>query len=465
MKRKKPLVITLVILLVLAAVGTAAWFLWLKDMVAASKANPVFVNSVASITGMTTGSAPRFAGVVEPQKTVKVNKDETKTLAEVYVVTGQEVTVGTPLFRYNTEEMQLQLTQAELELEGIENQITLLKKQLGDLEDEKEKADEDEQYAYTVKIQQNELDTKTQEYNSSTKKSEIDKLKKSLENADVLSEIDGVIKEINITPKTDSTGQPAPFISILSTGDYRIKGTVTELNIQSLSQGQPVVVHSRVDAQQTWTGTIDTIDFENTVSDNSGMMYGGMGDSGATKSSKYNFYVVLSSLDGLILGQHVYIEPGTGEEEDKKDGLYLPAFYLVHEEEGTYVWVADKQQKLEKRKVYLGEYDSDSDLYEILEGLTPQDFIATPDPSLLPGTATTQDASGMMPEGALDSGSSQAGGEIAPDAGGEAPIPNGDEAQPAPDGGGAIIGGGDNVTGGVIVLSDSSSGGNPGGSL
>ena len=81
-----------------------------------------------------------------------------------------------------------------------------------------------------MQIQSVELQIKTAEYNSSVKKSEIDKLKNSLENAEVLSEVEGVVKEVNITPKTDATGQQLPFISILSSGEFRVKGTVTEMN-------------------------------------------------------------------------------------------------------------------------------------------------------------------------------------------------------------------------------------------
>ena len=66
-----------------------------------------------------------------------------------------------------------------------------------------------------MEIQSVELQIKNEEYSSSVKKSEIDKLNHSLQNAQVLSEAEGIIQEINTTPKTDASGQPAPFISIL----------------------------------------------------------------------------------------------------------------------------------------------------------------------------------------------------------------------------------------------------------
>ena len=69
--------------------------------------------------------------------------------------------------------------------------------------------------AYTVQIQAVELQIKTQEYNSDTKQQEIDKLEDSINNAEVFSEVEGVIREVNETPATDANGQQKPFITIL----------------------------------------------------------------------------------------------------------------------------------------------------------------------------------------------------------------------------------------------------------
>lgn len=405
--KRKPLIIILSCAAVLAAFAVCFWFFWLKDYLAAANATPVYVNSVASITGMNTGAVPRYSGVVEPQKITKVEKDESKTVAQVLVTEGQEVHIGDPLFAYDTEEMQLSLKQAELELEGIANQITTLQNQKSTLESEKKKASQDEQYSYTVQIQSVELQIKNEEYNSSVKKSEIDKLKDSLENSQFLSEADGVIQEINLTPKTDATGQQLPFMSILSSGEFRIKGTVSELNINALYEGQPVVVHSRV-SEATWPGTVESIDRE-PAQDNNNNMYYGM-DTGE-QSSKYNFYVLLSNLDGLMLGQHVYIEPDTGDSA-VKTGLWLPASYVAHDDFGSFVWARDEQEKLEKRMVTLGEYDSENDMYEITSGLSTMDYLAYPSSSLIEGGPTTLDASQQGGEDQItDGGDGMMGGE------------------------------------------------------
>ena len=53
-----------------------------------------------------------------------------------------------------------------------------------------------------------------------------------------------------------ATGNSAPFMTILQTGEYRIKGSIDEQNVWMLSEGQEVVIRSRVDSTKTWSGTI-----------------------------------------------------------------------------------------------------------------------------------------------------------------------------------------------------------------
>ena len=402
--KRKVLLIVLGCVAALAVAAVCLWFFWLKDYLAASQAAPVYVNTVASITGMDAGATPRYAGVVEPQETYEIKRDESKTVAEILVAEGDQVSPGTPLFRYDTEEMQLTLDQAELDLEGIANQITTLEDQLDDLEDEKDDASEDEQYAYTVQIQAVELQIKNQEYNSSVKKSEIDKLKEDLANAEVYADVEGTVKEINENGGTDSMGQPLPFMSILSSGQFRVKGTISELNLSSLSAGQAVVIHSRVDPQMSWTGMVDVIEMEPTEDQNTRYYYGA--DSG-NRSSRYNFYVLLDDPTGLILGQHVYIEPDLGPAA-QREGIWLPASYIAHDDLGSFVWAAGEDDKLEMRLITLGDYDGENDLYQIQSGLAMEDRIAYPSEELVEGgpvvdAGSTEGAAGE--EGVLEDGS------------------------------------------------------------
>ena len=112
-------------------------------------------------------------------------------------------------------------------------------------------------------------------------------------------------------------------------------------------------------------------------------MYGyGMDGSGLTNSTSYPFYITLDSTDGLLLGQHVYIQLTADMNDD--DQLWLPESYLmeVSQDENlntvAKVWSVDEENKLVLRQVTLGEYNVITGGYAILDGLTLYDYIADP---------------------------------------------------------------------------------------
>lgn len=391
-KGRKALIVVLIAIAVLAAVALGVWFFWLKDYLELRDAAPVYVNPVSSIVGLESESTPRYSGVVEPQETFSVRKDDSKIVSEILVEVGDEVHAGDILFRYDNQSMQYDLDQAEIDLDNIGERITTLNRQLTDLRERMKTANAEDQRAYQVEINSIELQIKQEEANSEKKQAEIDRLHSAMENTEVASEVDGVIKEINSTGTSDGysgTGSNA-FISIVSSGDYRVKGTVTELNIGSLSIGESVIVHSRIDQEQTWTGWVDSIDQEASSQQNQNMYY--YDPNTGERSSRYAFYVILDDAEGLILGQHVYIEPDTGS-EDAREGLWVPAVYVDHDSDGSFVWAKGSDDRLEKRLVILGEYDEATDTYEIRDGLTLLDSIAFPREDLRRGLPTTTDAS------------------------------------------------------------------------
>ena len=388
----KKFLVTVLILAVLGGSGYAVWRYMGPGKSESSDANNVvFVDAVSMIAGLEggTGLNNRYNGVIEPQETWKVEQSQDQKIEEVYVQVGQTVKTGQKLFKYDTTEAQNSLAQAEIDLERTANDIENTKAQIEELKIAQSKAGADEQLNYTIEIQTAENTVKRTEYEQKSKKVGMEQLKKTINNSIVTSEIDGVVKTIN----TDSssvdayTGEPDPLITILATGDYRVKGTVNEQNIQSLMLGSRVIVHSRVNENQIWRGTLDSIDME-AASSNQTDMYAS-NQSGNTNSSTYPFYVVLDDDEGLMLGQHVYIEMDTGQME-AKSGLWLPSYYIVQEEESTpYVWAANEKEKLEKRELTLGEHDEEMDQYEILDGLTSGDYITYPSQGLEEGMPIT----------------------------------------------------------------------------
>jgi len=96
-----------------------------------------------------------------------------------------------------------------------------------------------------------------------------------------------------------------------------------------------------------------------------------------SSSSSYAFYVELDHSEGLILGQHVYLEPDLGQEEEKT-GLWLEDYYVIQENDKAYVWMANTANVIEKHEITLGEYDEELMKYEVTDGLDAEDYIAYP---------------------------------------------------------------------------------------
>lgn len=420
---KKKVGIVIGVVAVAAVVVGGLYFSGVIGGKGGSSADKVYVEKVSTVMNQGTGANNRYSGVVEPQETWEVNKDESRTISQVFVEEGDEVEAGGQLFEYDTADIELQIQQATLELENIDNEIANFNSQIAELQAEKAAAAAEQQFEYTTQIQTVQTSIKQSDYDKKSKQAEIEKLQKSKDNSIVTSKIAGVVKSINDTGM-DEMGNSAAYMTILATGEYQIKGTINEQNVGMITEGQAVLVRSRVDETITWNGTINKIDTENTVTSNSDSMYSS-DDSGddTTTSTKYPFYVTLDSMDGLMLGQHVYIELDMGQTE-VKEGVWLYSYYIVMDDpEHPYVWVANSKNKLEKRDVTLGEYDADLDEYEITDGLTAEELISWPMPGLYEGVTTVTNAEDVDYDaplynqestegGMMDGGESMDGGDM-----------------------------------------------------
>ena len=100
-----------------------------------------------------------------------------------------------------------------------------------------------------------------------------------------------------------------------------------------------------------------------------------------TQSSNYPFYVQLDGTNGLMLGQHVYVEPDIGQQE-VKTGIWLSDYFINDVDSNPYVWADDGNGKLEKRSVTLGTYDENMMEYQITDGLKEEDAITFPEDGL-----------------------------------------------------------------------------------
>lgn len=368
------------------------------------------VQSVSMICGLgSVGLADRFAGIVSPLGETKIKKDDSMAVSDIRVKVGDTVKEGDVLFTYDLSEARSNLEMAQLELEQLN----------ATLEDQKAEVDRiqklmDETYddatkrQYSLDLRTAKVNVLTTQGNIATKKKDIEKLKTSTKNAAVTSPVNGEVQSINADGGNDNNGNALPFMTVVETGGFRVKGYVNENNASVLTQGTAVVIRSRV-SDQTWKGSISSIDWNNAQQSRSDY-----GDSDTAMSSKYPFYVTLDGGgEGLLMGQHVYIEPDYGQEDTQDESLInLPSYFINDAEGKPWVWAQNSKGKLEKRSITLGEYNTETDTYPVTDGLTAEDYIAYPDDSLKAGmTCITYDDATFDP--------SASGGEVYPEGGGE----------------------------------------------
>ena len=345
-----------------------------------SSANEVTVDSVASICGMgSVGLCDRFAGIVSPQGETKIKRSMESPIGEILVSVGDSVTEGQVLFTYDTEQINLDIQSARLELEKYANEVKANREEIAQLETEKQAASEDQKLEYTNEIQIRNANIREAESSMASVNGRIANLQKQLENASVKSTVSGKVQSINENGGYDDMGNELPFMTVVQTDGYRIKAYVNEMNMASLIEGTPVIVRSRV-SDDVWYGSVSMIDLDNPAQNSN--YYG---DDETAMSSKYPFYVELESGEGLMLGQHVYIEPDLGQSQGADDALYLPSYYIVDPDGKAFVWAENDKGKLEKRSLTLGDYDPELDVYPVLDGLALNDYISFPDESLSAG--------------------------------------------------------------------------------
>lgn len=372
------------ILSVLCAGALAAGLL--SGCTASGTEEAVSVQSVSMITGMgSVGLVDRYAGMVVSGETAEIQKDENKTILEVYVEEGDMVEEGDILFAYDTEALQLDLDKLYLEKESYENTISAARSEIEELERQKANASSSQQLSYTLQINAREADIREAEYNLALKEREITAMEEGMENTEIATPLSGRVMAVNTGENADPYGESSnSFITVMDVSSYRVEGHINELNLYSLPEGTPVIVRSRIDDTATWQGVVESIDWENPVTGNTNDMIFIGGEDEMTASTKYPFYVVLDHTEGLMLGQHIYIEPDYGQEAET--GLMLPGYFISDVNSSPWVWAASARGTLEKRAVTLGAYDPDMDEYEILAGLTAGDYIAFPEEGLKEGS-------------------------------------------------------------------------------
>ena len=338
----------------------------------------------ASMLTTAVTSSDKFAGMVVSENVVEIERDTEQKLDELYVAVGDTVRVNEKLFEYDTDTLSLTIDKQQLEIDKLTQQIKDLTTQKTNIEKQikeekaKKKNKQNAELLATLDLNLRSVTADLTDYNykKNSLQAEMNYNKDMLKNAAVRSPIKGIVRSIN--------ENGTPYITIQQDGAFQVKGTLNELSLNAgIMEGVGVTILSRTDPTAYWTGTVTLVDYNTTDEGENDNMYGGYVDPMASSTS-YPFYITLDSTDGLLLGQHVYIQISAAAIGDEL--LRIPEGYIldVATDEETWlttgsVWgVNEETMTLTKISVTLGEYDPTYGTYVILDGITPESFLADP---------------------------------------------------------------------------------------
>ena len=194
-------------------------------------------------------------------------------------------------------------------------------------------------------------------------KVELEKLEKEMNNSAVYSTLDGVVMEL-ADPKEVTTHEP--MIKVSGGGGYLVKGTVSELALDSVKPGQTVTV-SDWSTGMSYMGTVKGVaDYPSN---------GNNWSDGNNNVSYYPFTVSVDASANLQQNSYVQLSYSAGAAEDG-DSVYLLNSFIRSEGPKSYIYIA-QDGKLVKRYVRTGKSIWGS-YTEILGGLEEGARLAFP---------------------------------------------------------------------------------------
>ncbi|MCH5353700.1 MAG: biotin/lipoyl-binding protein [Acutalibacter sp.] len=190
-----------------------------------------------------------------------------------------------------------------------------------------------------------------------------------LKNSTVLSTVDGTVRTL-IDLET-ATAENRPFLVVSGDSTYYVSGALSEGVLGVVQVGDPITVTDYWNGG-TYTAEIVSI-ADYPLEEDSNLYYYGTGN---PNSSSYEFTAVVDGGEGLQNGQYVDISLDL-QNNSIANALYVQNAYIREDAAGSYVMIADRNNRLMKQYVQTGR-----SLYgysmEIKSGLTIDDFIAFP---------------------------------------------------------------------------------------
>ena len=295
-------------------------------------------------------------------------------IKEFLVKENQQVKAGTPLFTYDTTKISNEYTKAvrardltTSRLNITVNELGSSRKQLADMKKNPEVSKE-ELNAAAKEIVSLEMEVENIKGEISSAQETINDLAATKEKMVVKSKIDGIIVKINKNVEPSENGSSEPIVHIISSGPFKVIGSMSEFDTVKIKQDQPVIIRPKVFKDRTWNGVIESV--SHFPGGEGGDDMGG----GGGNVTMYPFKVAITDdTSELRQGFHVSLEINVSDLAQSEQ-LAIPHMAVDIDENGEeFVYVLTADNILEKRSIVLG--DSSDEFAGIAEGLEEGELV------------------------------------------------------------------------------------------
>lgn len=298
-------------------------------------------------------------------------------IKEIFVKEGDTVEKGSPLLKYENEQLQLEKEQNQLTIESNYIRINQINDQLEDLDDKEKELEKQvgkEEAKKQVESERKQLETEKKMADLELRQNLLQKetIAKRLSELEVKSEIDGIV--ISVDEDAKNSIDPKVLIHIGSLKELKVTGAISEYDTLKIVENQPVTLTTDVLPDEKWSGTVSYI---STLPEQMDAM---------TQSGAVQYPIEVTVTD-----DNIKAKPGFKMimeiETERKTAQVIPVDAIIREDEGHFVWVVEGN-KATKKEITVGS--ANGDMMEVKSGLTKEDqVIVNPSDKLMPGVEVT----------------------------------------------------------------------------
>jgi len=283
-------------------------------------------------------------------------------VGEILVQEGDEIENGTPLIRYENNQLELDQEQNDLQLQSANLQVNELQQQHEDIDEMLEDDEENEQ------LQAEHDQIKLQEQQATIEAEQLRLQKESIQqqinDLEVTSDISGKVVEVNEQAMAglSQMDQQQPLIRIGTLDQMIVEGVISEYDTLKIEEGQPVTLSSDAVPDQTWEGEVSFIsDLPNETES--------MNADGGTAGVQYPVEITVDAEDmNLKPGFQMVVVIVT----DEYNANTLPITAVQQDGDTNYVYIVNNQTA-QRQEVEVGSVSNET--IEITDGLTNEDQI------------------------------------------------------------------------------------------